>query len=320
MYLPRRDELDPSEQRLLGLLEPMGLDFLTPRETYRQRFGQSRYYDWADVITLPPSTALTRSELVFHMYAEPALLPLPPEYLFADFMPFEDARENHRLIEEELRHTLGPPRTTDTSNTLGRSWRFGVFGVTLTTFPPELQTPARAGSNPLHERNPQLNLRASVTLKSDYAFAYPDDSLLGAAALLASEPSEHACALNVAADAKLHLSRRDARRNPSALRKLLSPEGLCGWHEESSTRIGLSAREHSLVFERAAYAALELVHLEPGRGPGGASLQLVPAATEAGTRTTSLLSSRSPSGLDRCAQQLAQLWQLELRQTEDYDA
>lgn len=61
MYEPIADELTPNETQFLRLVAPMGLDWLVTRRDFAARYGVTRYYDWADVIALPPSTALTGS-------------------------------------------------------------------------------------------------------------------------------------------------------------------------------------------------------------------------------------------------------------------
>ena len=100
---------------------------------------------------------------------------LPPEYVFASFMPHTNARENHREIERQLRERLGRPIADDVSNCIVRRWTFGVFSVELHTFPPEKQDPRLP--NLLHQAEPRFITAASVSIKTEYADVLPDGSL-----------------------------------------------------------------------------------------------------------------------------------------------
>ncbi len=56
-YTPGASELSDAERRLLAQLAPIGLDFLTTRQRYLERYGAARCHDWADTIAMPPSRA-----------------------------------------------------------------------------------------------------------------------------------------------------------------------------------------------------------------------------------------------------------------------
>lgn len=302
-YLPDPSELDDAERQFLRLVAPLGLDFLTTRQQYLSRYGGSRYHDWADTVTLPASRSLSDDALSFHMYADPALLDLPPEYLFADFMPTDDARHNHALIEQQLSVRLGPPSITDSSNTLGREWRFGVFRVVLTTFPPELQD--RRLTNSLHQKEPRLAFSAGVRLHADYCCPYPDASLQSVAAQWPA-----ACRLldKSEAQARLVASRQKTRRNPASLSHVIPAAGLVVWHDAERGRVGVSARERSLVASRGRASNLTLWRLR-GRGGERASLSVNFAD---GARSLDLLDASGCDSLDVAAGVVSELWQLPL--------
>src|SRR5687768_5922370 len=102
MYLPLTDELTADEQRFLERMAPIGLDWLTTRSEFAARHGVTSYYGWADVVALPPSSALTATPLQFMLHADERVMDLVPESLWADYMPNDDARANHGAMAAEL--------------------------------------------------------------------------------------------------------------------------------------------------------------------------------------------------------------------------
>lgn len=313
MYEPRADELSERERWFLAKVAPLGLDFLTTRQRYQERFGVSSYHGWKDVVALPASRALTEVPLVFAMYADEDLLDLAPEYLFADYMPHDDALANHRDMEQQLTAALGVPEVRDVSNCIQRLWSFGIFRVELHTFPPELQAPSL---NVLHEKNPRLALNASVTIHSDYAFPYPDGSLDAVAeALELGRPS--ALELPISAGAagwpQVGTSRRHTRRCSRRLAAAAPRDELCAWRDDAQRSLGLTATQRALVFDQVQAKRLCLTTQQPDRGPAGLQLELELAT--AGAPVTLLedySNATQASPLRACAERLAQLWQLEL--------
>lgn len=326
-YQPITSEVTPAERRFLDLVAPLGVDWLTTRDAYRQRYGVSSYYGWHDVIALPPSSAVSRSPLTFVMYADSHVLDLCPEYLWANYMPHDDARENHRDIEQQLAAHFGEPAIEDVSNCLTRVWRFGVFQLKLHTFPPELQSRALVGSNPLHEKNPRLRIASSISLHSEYAHAYPDASLSSLASWLTAPSAGRGRAGLVACRATHgrpghHAQRRHTRRNPSSLANNVAESALFAWRDDATQRLGITGQRESLVFSSAHAAGLILTHLEPARGPGGFSLALDTALETTpprpGTRI-SILDAPRNAALELTASQLSEIWQLPLSHEAGYD-
>jgi hypothetical protein len=324
-YLPLTRDVSLVERRFLDLVAPLGVDWLATRADYRSRFGVSSYHGWRDIIALPPSTALSRAPLAFVMYADDNVLDLAPEYLWADYVPHDDAHENHRDLEQQLTATFGEPSNEDTSNCIARLWTFGVFQIKLHTFPPELQSPAlfRPGANPLLDGSPRLRIKSSVSLHSSYACVYPDDSLSPLAAwLVAPSPGAAAELASRAHDGRpgRYSPRRDTRRNPSALARVIPSGAVVAWRDETSQRVGLSAQRESVVFPSAQAVRLILLHLQPARGPGGFSVALETSPSSApslpGTRIQLFESGAS---LEPTANQLSRTWQLPLVHEQGFD-
>jgi hypothetical protein len=320
-YEPRRDELTSDERRFLDLLAPTGLDWLATRADFAARHGISRYYDRDDVVALPASSAISEASLTWHMYAWPHLMDLPPEYLFASFMPYDHARKNHREIEGQLAARLGRPITTDSSNSIGRRWTFGIFSVDLNTWPPEMQPRAVLRSNVLHEREPRLVTASSVSFKTDYAHVYPDGSLDGVATQVdAAGRGGRAGTVLMLPPLDSHFRNREttsirhSRRNPCALARALRAGEAIAWVDEPGGRIGLSMPSQSLVFERTPPSALVLVRVEPARGSGGSLLYFRPRppATSLGERglDIELRGGGRMDSLDGTADRLSRFWNL----------
>jgi hypothetical protein len=271
MYQPLAEQLSDVEREFLAKVAPLGLDFLTTRQRYAERFGRQSYYGWRDVITLNQTRALTQAPLSFVMYAEPESMDLAPEYLWADYLEHDDARKNHSDMLVQLSNALGAGSNEDVSNCLQQRWRFGVFRVELHTFPPELQRPSK---NLLHELNPRLAIGASVSIHSELAFPYPDGTLepfadavrLGSATVLdvASAPKGNG----------LGGSRRFLRRVPRGLQDAVPSERLLAWRDEAASRLVFATAYRALVLERAEVEHLTLRRMEPDRGPAAVRLEL----------------------------------------------
>ena len=326
-YQPITSAVTPAERRFLDTAAPLGVDWLATRNEYRERYGVSSYFGWREVIALPPSSAFSESPLTFVMYADNDVLDLAPEYLWADYMAHDDARQNHQDIELQLASHFGEPTIEDTSNCLCRSWSFGVFQVKLHTFPPELQNPAftRPGSNPLLDNNPRLRLASSVSLHSEYAHPYPDATLSSLVTCLLTPTTSQgrtlllACSSVQGRPTRFPL-RRYTRRNPADLVSTVAESALIAWRDDLNQRIGVSAQRESVVVGSANASGLVLTHLKPGRGPGGFSVTLELSITAAQPkRAQSIGILDASASLERAANQLSEIWQLPLRLEEGYD-
>jgi hypothetical protein len=316
-------ELAPDERKFLELVAPIGLDWLTTRVEFRQRHGHKSYAGLGEVIPLEPSAALSDSTLEFVMYDDHRALDLPPEYLWAYFMPHDNARQNHHDIEAQLNSRLGRPAIDDASNCIQRVWRFGVFSVRLSTFPPEIQPSelSRPGSNPYLDQNPRIRIAAKVSLHSEYALVYPDARLATAANAFNGsfwKPARFPCCVlaSTARDGQIsrYPRRRETLRNPGVLSNLINPVQLVAWKDSVATRLGLSAKRDSYLFEWRPTSHIVLVHLQPARGPGGYSLYFAPDDRSMLHQDAILLLDGELGGsLPTTANQLAETWQIPVR-------
>lgn len=272
MYEPLPTQLTSDEKRFLQLVAPMGLDWLATRTEFAARYGVTRYYDWADAVALPYTTALTATPLQFRMYANEhvaQVMDLPPEYVWAIYMEHDDARANHREMERQLQARLGVAEVKDVSNCIMREWHFGIFRVALLTWPPDLRH-TDMGTNALHEREPRLAIASTISLSTPYACVYPDGSLACIAERIA------AARLGASTDARVdsakgwHIarhSRRYTRRNPHALSSVLRDGEVALWRDDMGKRFGATATGTSLVFERTPQTKLVLGRIDNHHAP-----------------------------------------------------
>lgn len=284
---PARVGLSDEERWFLSHVAPY--DWRTPRDALAQRLGVSRYHDWVDVIALPPSFL----GLGFLAYAEPA--DLPPENLFADVLPRDDARVNYRGALDVLTHVLGPGVEAGASNCLGRTWGFGVFTVTLRAFPPDLQPPGMR--NALLARAPALAARATVTLTSAYAWVYPDPSLAGVGAAA------------VPVTGRPIWTRADTRRNPPTL----VVDGLVAWRD--GARVGFSEARDSLLLD--GVGPLVHVRVPAGRGPAEEHLELAGKAVLTAALAGAEAHGAPPEPFAATARRVAEAWALPLTTRTD---
>ena len=290
-YDPRPDQLDPAESRFLEIVAPMGLDWRTTRADFEARHGRTPYRHWT-MIALPPSRALSDTPLVFRMYTDWDM-DLPPEHLFADSKPGPD-------LERQLPARLGPP--SDVADSGIQRWLFGVFSIEL-----------RA----------KLITSSTVTLRSAYVLPFPDASLEPLAEILPRAPGgEVDDAFSFAKapqhsleSAPLGASPR-ARRHPRSLAGRISEGWLVAWKDDARGRIGISAPEASLVFERRPDTSLLLAHVLPAKGPGRATLLL--RGTSPLTNDTVLVGN-APDDLNTVSERIARLWNLPLEHDVTYD-
>lgn len=259
---------DPArEQYFLDRVAPLGLDWRTTRAEFRNSYGVTSYYGWKDVVPLPDSAVLTDVPLKYYFYWEDHSSDLPPDYLFADYMPEESLRQNFSRAERALAGRLGLGERKDTSNCLTRRWQFGVFSVELLGWPPELQRPMK---NSLYEANPVLHRRASIIIRSDLPLVYPDDSLL---VLSGEQPQPDGLkTLRHGRPMNPRPAGRFGRRNPAELSAVLPPNETLVWCD--GPRIGFSAKHGSIVVQRTPGTALVLNRIQAARGSGGSDLSI----------------------------------------------
>ncbi len=318
-YQPRLDQLEPAEETFLKLTYPMGHDWMTSRQTFRDRFGVHRYYDWCDVVGLPESTAFSDAPLQFYFYADDKRMDLPPEYLFAMFSTFDDPYNNHREMLQMLEARLGPSEASDNSNCLQRTWSFGIFEVALHTFPKELQHPETLRSNIIYQKDPKTIDASHISLISKYAYVYPDASLafvtqrIGMA--LSGQPDDGLILIHTtdAEPPPLPISIRASRRH-SPKPSFKMPMGCrAAWRDDEGGRIGISCETKSLVFDRQEVKQLALVRMTKAQGPGRSSIELKTVGPHSCSTTEAIpvLCGAKPDSLDRVAESLAALWALE---------
>jgi hypothetical protein len=314
--LDSNEELLPEEQKFLSILAPSKLDWKTSRAQFQARYGTSSYHGWADVVALPPTRAISKTPLVFYMYWNNQSNDLPPEYLFADYMPNKDARRNHSEIEAELQATLGEGERVDTTNCLTRRWKFGIFQVELLTWPPELQAHS---NNTLLDKNPDLAFRSSVAIKSELANISPSKELLFLVDLINGKeikdirfsrlgskiykfPSFH----------HLHNTHRNSTQLISAMRGTWP----MAWKNKITNQIGLTGVDRSLIITLDNGPTRIINYkIAPARGSGGSELMLQQGIPESPLVSykyrTKLLTSNELDAMDDVSEIISKVWEIE---------
>lgn len=325
-YAPDPAELDAQERGFLALTSGFGVDWLTTRAQFARRHGVTSYHGWVDVVRLPETRALSTAPLAFLMYAglRPRWVGLPPEYLWADHLPFDDAHRNHADIEAMLRAALGPGTTDERiSNCLNRRWTFGVFVVDLHTFPPERN---RDAHNTLHAREPRLATASRVALSTPFAHAYPDRSLDRVAEWVESPEASSESSivpLEYGLDWIRLPSVEFTRRNPARLSRALERAGVVAWRDRGAGRIGLSCATTSLVLPHDDAVRLVVVDVKPGRGPGGTELLLQRGPMGEGVQAHEVRAKLASSGpgvrMDEVTRSLASVWGVPIQPEVGYD-
>jgi len=128
----------------------------------RKRYGISRWYDFADVVYVPPASLFPEQREPFSFTPVTSCL-LPPFEFNCDFDAFGDGPRNHSLALERLTNLFGNPEKGQAVNTLEHTWTFEQMWLRILTFIPEK---SRFGRNELYEGHPELWHKCRITIDS----------------------------------------------------------------------------------------------------------------------------------------------------------
>ena len=311
-------DLSSDEQRLLSLLEPLGVDWRSTRAYFQSKYGVSRYRDRTDVVALPPFAIFGTTALQFNIHWDNNLAELPPDYLFADHRPHPDPRENFTEIAAEISRILGPGSRKDVSNCLIHRWQLGVFVVEAMAWPEELQSKeiTRSDGTP-----PELQNQALVIVRSRIAQIFPDPRFNSVVFAILARDSDVSFFSVHDNDSYPHITPdiRYARRVNGAPLALDQNASLF-WKQASTRFVGTTNAEYSLLFETDdQIGPLVLTKIRPARGLGGSALSIQVKPAGLNERMVSMFESRRVEGLTGCAAQIAALWNVEVHVEETTD-
>jgi hypothetical protein len=152
-----------------GLLDGIGVPWRATRAELAARYGVVTHpaYEWP-VIPFPTQPPLVDG-LIYPLSAQafPSLSPRAPATAFSAVVSLGDSvRRNIESPLAQLVPRLGEQRVGRQHNTLRAEWRFGRASLTLTAWPPELQS--FRGGNPSHDRDPRLVTACHIQIETGW--------------------------------------------------------------------------------------------------------------------------------------------------------
>ena len=154
----------------LAWLDAVGLPWRASRAELAARFGihPDNPYRW-NLVSLdvqPPPLTGTLWPFGFQAFERyhPAM---PPERLSTHVWVGDDADTNIGHAAAQLVRVLGPQPVIDRYNTRYAAWRWGTTLVSLTAWPPAMQSGPTL-SNPAHRRDPRLVTACSVSVQTGW--------------------------------------------------------------------------------------------------------------------------------------------------------
>lgn len=129
----------------------------------RQQYGVSRWYDFIEVVYLPPSPLFPENRERFYVPCYTPTTLVPPAEFCCDFDVTGAGSENHQLALERFSELFGTPEKGMAVNTWSHTWRFERAHLELTTFMRE----KTRGYNPLYQRHPELWEKCSIRIRID---------------------------------------------------------------------------------------------------------------------------------------------------------
>ena len=155
---------------IVDWLDTVGLPWRSTRGDLAERFGihADNPYQW-DLVSLdvrpPPLTGMLWP---FGFQAFPRYNPaMPPERLSTHVWVGDDAEANISHTAGQIAHHLGARPVENRYDTRYVEWRRGAASVTLTVWPPAMQSGPKL-SNPAHARDPRLGSACSVSVQTGW--------------------------------------------------------------------------------------------------------------------------------------------------------
>jgi hypothetical protein len=296
-----------TETEFVKCLVGAGLSVVASGETMVElaaRHGVRRWFDFADVVDLPPASLFAEQRAPFFFHAE-RLYALPPNELCCEVNVFDDGPRTHAWVRERLTALLGEGRSCGVSNTLGDRWEFGGMSLETRTF---LRS-ATSGHNPLYQRHPELWNLCQITINRGWVQPLrPGEAerIVGASRRLELE-----AAILPPSPGLADWERGFLRRMPENKKAYFWSEG---------GEVGWRAGVWATVFAREYCLGLRHQRLYPARGGGGAYLELEmrnPFGPKPEMLLVQLLRGNEMQSLDRIAASLSRFWDLPL-QTDEY--
>ena len=288
-------------------LDDQGVPWRTSTRDLVARFGSSPHpsYDW-DVIPVAGAGAGLEG-MIFPIAANAfrSSSTQPPDLFFTCVWVSDDPLENIRIAAESFCTLLGPAEIGRKANTVSCAWTAGPAGITLTVWPPSLQS--FVSRNRAHERDPRLVTACRVAFSPGYRRAASEREArwIDTAFVVLHLPGSGA----KTAAARL----ATARPLPTTVEFARDPVPRCA---ELQGTVSLSqdgaalivCDRELLVIPLEQVLAVAVRKLSPAKGPGGSWLELVcqDPASAGGETAIRLASGRRPDELDAAAHRLGE--------------
>lgn len=289
------------------VLDDLGVPWRTSTRDLVARFGSSPHpsYDW-DVIPLVGAGAGLEG-MIFPIAANAfrSSSTQPPDHFFTCVWVSDDPLENIRIAAESFCAVLGPAGLGRSANTVGCAWTAGPAGITLTVWPPSLQS--FVSRNRAHERDPRLVTACRVAFSPGYRQAASEREahwIDSASVVLRLRDSGSKMAAARLTAARPLPTTVEFARDP--VPRCVELHGTVSLSEDGAALI-VCDRE-LLVVPLDRVLAVAVRKLSPAKGPGGSWLELVcqDAASDGGETAILLASGRLPDELDATAHRLGE--------------
>jgi hypothetical protein len=266
-----------------------------------KRYGRTRWFDFLDIVRLPPAALFPELTEPFFFVTHPTCL-LPPTDLECDFNYHRNAERTYACALERLTGLFGAPRPTATSNTLSATWNFERMSLSILTFLRD----KTSGRSPLYARHPELWDFCRISVHLNWVQPLRDLPFVSSETL----PVAH----------ELWPARRQLMPWDRGLlgQDCLDSENFC-WKRASL--IGWRARQLAATFAWDRCDVLQLERAVPARSTGHSRLSLTlrnPFSLQQEPVNTLLLTGKDTGSLDAVAAEVADFWELPLKIAEYY--
>lgn len=274
----------------------------------KQRYGTRRYFEWRDVVDLPPSPLFPEQTERFHIFTdfhEASACLLPPTNFECDFDAERDAVRTYDLALERLTALCGEPEKGLAVNTLSATWKFERMSLQICTFLKEKTT----SQSDLFDQYPQLWNICKISIHRNWVRPLTDAeevmlSSLAPDEMLAGLPLEdfEDPEWRTFWPWERGLLRRMSVRHPPIL-----------WKRDG--RIGWVAGSWAGIFERSWVDRVRLNRVECWRQQDYSNLELLlknPFSLEQETVGSVVMKRLGNDALDQLAVKVAVFWELPL--------
>jgi hypothetical protein len=270
----------------------------------RHGVRRHRAYGWniIEIKTAPPVVA----GLIWPLSAQAfeQFSPRAPATEFTGVTWFgSDARENLRLTLEQLSPRLGEAAVSDSSNTVGRRWKFGPAELALTVWPPDLRR--HPMTNPAHRREPRLEIGCHIAITTGLRLPASDQErewLANFNAIAAIGTGSGVTVETLRATPALQSELEFVREPIDGVDRLLGQVVV-----SADGRALIFCRDQLYVAPMAKVVGFRVVRTRPARGPGGSRLEVECRTDYRGGRTKRLLiaAAAGPDDLNDLAAEIS---------------